>query len=256
MNLLKELRIPFFTILLLFITLFVFTKLFGPIPFSVNSITTTKSSLFTVQGTGEATAVPDTALVTLGVNREGATVEIAQKGVNEVINKITADLKALGIEEKNIKTTNYSVNPNYDFTGGRQVARGYTVDANVEVRVKPVETANKAIDAATAAGATQVGGVTFVLADEDQKKAEDEARKEAIAEAKEKAQSLADAAGIKLGRIIDVQETSGGFPQPMLYRTAELKLDSAMGGEAMPATELNPGENKISITVSLSYETF
>lgn len=254
MTLLKELRIPFFTILILFITLFVFTKLFGPIPFSVNSITTTKSNLFTVQGTGEATAVPDTALVTLGVNKEATTVEAAQTQVNEIINKITTDLKALGVEEKNIKTTNYSVNPNYDFTGGRQTARGYSVSANIEVRVKPVERANQAIDIATADGATQVGNVTFVVNDETQKQLEDEARKDAVTEAKEKAQSLANAAGIKLGKIIDIQESSSGFPQPMLYRALDLKAESA--GSAMPATELNPGENKVSVTITLSYETY
>jgi uncharacterized protein len=253
---LKELKIPFFTVLFIFASFFLFTKLFGPLPFSVNSITTTKTNLFTVQGTGEATAVPDTALISLGVEKEAPTVEVAQKQVNEIINKITEDLKKLGVEEKNIKTTNYFVNPNNDFSTGKRISAGYIVSANMEVRIKPVEKANQAVDVATADGATQVGGVTFVLADEDQKKLEDKARVDAVKEAKEKAQSLANAAGIKLGRVVDVQETSGGFPQPMMYRTAELKLDSAVGNPAVPPTELNPGENKISVTVSLSYETY
>src|SRR3989344_5426227 len=110
-----SIRTSIFTIFFIFLNIFVFSKIFGPLPFSVNSITTTKTNLFTVQGTGEATAVPDTAMISLGVNKEASTVEAAQKQVNEIINKITNDLKKLGVEEKNIKTTNYSVNPNYDF---------------------------------------------------------------------------------------------------------------------------------------------
>src|SRR4051812_34923630 len=101
---LRELKVPFFTILFIFLGFFLFTKIFGPLPFSVNSVTTTKANLFTVDGTGEATAVPDTALATLGVNKQAPTVESAQKEVNQIINKITDDLKGLGIEAKNIKT--------------------------------------------------------------------------------------------------------------------------------------------------------
>ena len=248
----KDLKTPFFTILFIFLGLFLFTRLFGPLPFSINSITTTKTALFTVQGTGEATAVPDTALLNLGVNKESATVESAQKEVNGIINKITDDLKKLGVEEKNIKTTNYSVNPNYDYTSGSQKSNGYTVSANIEVRVKPIEKANQAIDTATADGATQVGGVTFVVDDDTQKKLEDQARLQAVEKAKEKAQSLANAAGIRLGRIVDVQESNTGYPQPHL-RTAGALAKTA---DTTPPTDLNPGENKVSVTITLSYETF
>ena len=71
--------------------------------------------------------------------------------------------------------------------------------------------------------------------------------------AKEKAKSLADAAGIRLGRVVDVQESGGGYPIPFM-RTMELKAEDAAA--AMPVTELNPGENKVSMTVVLSYETY
>lgn len=222
-------------------------------PFSVNSITTTKTNLFSVQGTGEATAVPDTALLNLGVNKEAATVEAAQVEVNKIINKITADMKKLGIEEKNIKTTNYSVNPNYDFTAGRQKANGYSVNASIEVRIKPIEKANQAIDIATADGATQVGSAQFVVDDKTQKKLEDQARMDAVKEAKEKAQSLAKAAGISLGRVVDVQETGNGI-QPVMYRKELMAAGNAL--DSATPTELNPGENKISVTVTLSYETY
>jgi uncharacterized protein len=236
----------------IFVCLLLYTKIFGPIPFSVTSITTNKTNLFTVQGTGEATGIPDTAMVTLGVNKEASTVQTAQNQVNEIINNITADLKGMGVKAENIKTSNYSVNPNYDYSTGRQVAKGYTVNATIEVKLDSIDKANQAVDLATKNGATQVGNVQFVLDEKKQKALQDEARKEAIKEAKERAQSLANAAGIRLGRIVDVQENpTANAPQP-LYQTAIAEK----AADAAPPTELNPGENKVSVTISLSYETY
>jgi uncharacterized protein len=185
----QSVRVPFLTILFALLSLFVFTKIFGPIPFSVNSITTNKQNLFTVTGTAEVNAVPDTAMVSFGVNKNSPTTEAAKEDVNKIINQITQDLKALGVAEKDIKTSNYSINPDYDYTNGRQTPRGYTVSANIDVRLESVERANQAIDIATRDGATQVGGVQFVLDDEEKARLEEEARKEAIEKAKKKAES-------------------------------------------------------------------
>lgn len=246
-----NLKVPFFTVLFIFVFLYIFTAIFGPLPFSINSVTTNKSDLFTVSGTGEANGVPDTAMLSLGVTKQAATVQDAQNQVNAVANKITNDLKALGVKVKNIKTTNYSVNPNYDFSNGKQTVNGYTVSQNMEVRFQPIEQANKAIDIATADGANVVGGVTFVLDDSEKDKLEMQARKQAIENAKKKAQETASIAGIRLGKIINVSE-SDNFPvQP--YAMAELKTaDGRGGGEP---TQVTPGESTIKITVSLSYQT-
>lgn len=246
----QSVRVPFLIIIFALLSLFVFTKIFGPIPFSVNSITTTKQNLFTVTGTAEVTAVPDTAMVSFGVNKSGTTIESLQQEVNTIINQITEDLKALGVDEKDIKTTNYSVNPNYDFRDGTQTENGYTVSANIEVRLDSIEKANSAIDAATRAGATQIGGVQFVLNDEKKKELESQARKEAIKKAKEKAESIASDAGIRLGKIVDVQESGGGGPIPYYggaMDTKELSVDQ---------TQLNPGENKVISNITLAYETY
>lgn len=243
------LKTPLFTILLLFVGLFLYTRLFGPIPFSVNSITTTKTTFFTVQGTGKKTAVPDTAMLSLGITKSAPTIAEAQNEVNTVVTKLTRDLKALGIEEKNIKTTNYSVNPDYIYPtfGGSPSANSYTVTASIEVRVKPVDTANKAIDAATKDGANLVGGATFVLDDDAQIKLTDEARKEAIDNAKQKAEKIASQTDVSLGRIVDVKENTGGF-----YPGSTMM--NAQKADATVPTQLNPGENTIQITVTLSYE--
>jgi uncharacterized protein YggE len=247
----NTLKTPLVTVLFIFLCLFLFTKLAGPIPFAVTSVTTAKDSLFTVEGQGEVTAIPDTALISLGVTKKAATVQDAQSQVNTIINQMTKDLKALGVEEKNIKTTNYSVNPEYDYTSGKQTLNGYTVNANIEVKVLPIDKANKVVDTATKDGANQVGNIQFVLNDAQQKNLENQARKEAIQNAKDKAATLSQEAGIKLGRIIDVKETSTPAPRPVLYNAMEKSADTASA-----PTDLNPGENKVTISVSLSYETF
>src|SRR5437868_3423259 len=108
---LKDLKIPFFTVLFIFLGLGLYVKLFCPIPFYVNNITTTKNDLITVDGKGEINAIPDTVMISFTVNKTSSTVEDAKNQVNTIINKITDDLKNLGIDIKNIQTTNYSVNP-------------------------------------------------------------------------------------------------------------------------------------------------
>lgn len=252
MNFFNSLKIPFFTVLFIFAFFYIFTTLFGPLPLSINSVTTNKSDFFTVSGEGEATAVPDTAMISFGVTKQANTVEDAKNQVNTAANKITEDLKKLGVDVKNIKTTNYSVNPNYDFSGGRQTTNGYTVSQNMEVKLQPIDQANKALDVATADGANVVGGVTFVLDDATKNKLEQDARKEAIQNAKRKAEETASLAGIKLGKIINVSETNS-FPV-MPYAAAELKVADMRGAGGEP-TQVTPGENNVKITVSLSYQT-
>lgn len=241
-------KTPFAVILFFFLCLFLYTKFAGPVPFSVNSVQTNKSDFFRVDGNADATAVPDTALLSLGVTKTATTVEAAQKDANTVANTITDELKKLGVEAKNIKTTNYNVTPDYDFSGGAQRIRGYTVSQTIEARIKPVDKANQAVDAATKSGANLVGGIQFVLDEETQKELEQKAQKEAIEKAKEKAQSLANATGLRLGKIVDVQV---GTSQPPRMQTMAFDAkNEAMGGD----TQLNPGENKVQVTVTLSYE--
>lgn len=246
----KELRTPFFTVLFILVGIFLYTRLAGPIPFSISSVQTSKSNLFSVTGTGKATAVPDTALISFGITKTSPNVLDAQSQVNNIINKITTDLKNLGIEDKNIKTTNYSVYPNYDYYSGRQNANGYTVSQNIEVRIKPIDKANKALDIVTTDGGNIVGGISFVLDDATQKQLQNKARADAIKEAKEKAQNLSGLSGLRLGRIVDVQEGASFQPRPIMA------TEKAVGAPSQDSTNLNPGENIVTSTITLSYETY
>lgn len=231
-----------------FVFLFIYGK-FGPgIPFSVNSIQTSKSDLFTVTGEGKASASPNMALATLGIQVKRPTVKDAQSQANSIINKVTGDVKALGIAAKDITTTNYSVYPDYNYQSGNHEITGYNVSVNVGVKVRDLDKVNDVVDRATADGANTVGGLQFTMDDELRAKLEDQARREAVRTAKEKATSLSSAAGITLGRIVNVQESSGG-PAP-IYRAEMMMAAPAGSGQ----TKVEPGTAEISLTVSLSYE--
>lgn len=242
-----SLKTPFLIILFFFFVLFLYTKFLGPLSFSVNSIQTTKTDFFRVEGTGKATAIPDTALISLGITKTANAVQEAQQSSNAIANKIITDLKTLGVPEKDIKTVNYTLTPTYDYASTQQI-RGYSVNQTIQVQVKPLEKANQAIDIATKDGANQVGNVQFILNEETKQKVESQARKEAIENAKKKAKNLSEQTGIALGRIVDVTEETGNMlPRYGLSNSTE---------KAVPdnSTELNPGESTIQITITLSYE--
>ena len=247
----QELQKPFFIILFIFISLFAYVKLAGPIPFFINSVQTTKTDLFSTTGEGKVSAVPDMAEISFAVSKTASSVPDAQNQTNTTMKRIIDGLKALGIQEKYIKTTNYSVSPEYDYSQGKQIPRGYIVMQNIEVKIKPIELADKAIDTATTNGATNVSNVSFTFAEDTMKKLQGQARDEAIKQAKEKAQSLAQRTGIKLGRIIDVQEIS----EPHPVRLGANAVETLKATDSAP-TETTPGENTVTTSITLSYETY
>ena len=237
-------------VIIFFVLLFVYTKFIGPIPFSVNNINTNAQEPFQVQGTGKAAGAPDKAVIVLGVTASGTTVLDAQGKTNQAADRIINSLKGLGIDEKDIKTTNYSINPNYDFGGAFQRITGYSVTQNFEVKA-PIDKANEVVDAATANGANLVGNISFTLDDDKLNKLTNEARKEAVEKAKASAQGLAEASGIRLGKIINVRETSGGGVPIPFTREAVGATDLVQ-----EKTNITPGETNVEVTITLTYQTY
>jgi hypothetical protein len=248
-------------IIVFFIVLFVYTKLAGPIPFFINSVNTTKTDLFSASGEGKVTAVPDQATIDVGVTQQSATVADAQNQVNKTAAKIIQDVKKLGLSDKDIKTTNYSVSPNYSneivpmgvpvLPNRQQNITGYTVTQNMEIKVKPIDKANKVVDAATADSANLVGGINFTFSDSLQKSLEQQATQQAVNDAKDKAQNLAGAAGIGLGKIVNVVENSNQ-PSPLM-------MTAGVAGKTVDQsapTNVTPGENSLTVDVVIYYETY
>lgn len=236
-----------FTILAFFILLFIYTKTVGPIPFSVNSITTSKSDTFNVTGEGTASVKPDIAVVNAGVIARGDTVKSAQDQLNSAINKVSEAIKKAGVEAKDIQTSNYNINPEYDFRGGPQRITGYTASTNLVIKVRNIDMVNQVIDEATANGANQIGGISFDV--DDKSKVEDEARKKAVESAKKKAESAANIAGFRLGRMINYSESFNGGPRPIPFAVG--MAESAIKAQD---TVVEPGSSEIKVVVTLSYE--
>jgi uncharacterized protein YggE len=230
------------------IVLLLFSK-FGSFPLSITSTVTQKTDLFTAGGEGKVLAKPDTAEVTIGLEKSGSSITSLQNEVNTATNKLVADLKKLGVEEKYIRTASYNLSPNYDWSTGRQRITGYTLSVRLAVKTKNLDKINEVIDTATIDGANQIYGLNLTVDEEKMRELQKQAREIAIKEAKQKAEELARPAGIHLGKIINVSEnlTTPWEPRP-LYN---LEKAPAAGGAP---TEIQPGEAEVRVQVTLSYQ--
>ncbi len=204
----------------------------------------------TINGEGKVTAIPDIAQISLGIQTDKLTVVEAQKENTDKMNKIIDELKKMGIETKDIKTTNYSIYPRYDWSDGRQILRGYVISQNVTVKIRDLEKVGAIVDKAGNLGANEVGGLNFTIDEPEQLR--QEAREKALANAKEKAEALAKIAGVKLGKLVSFNE-SDYAPTP-IYRDYALKsLDVGLAQEAAAPT-VEPGSQDITVNVTVTYE--
>lgn len=218
------------------------------IAYPINITTRQVSAELAVVGEGKVDVIPDTGIVTLGiVVNNVVTVEEAQKKINEVNNSIVASLEELGINEEDIKTSNYSINPSYNYRGNERTINGYNGNASLTVKVRDIDLLPKVITNSTEAGANQVLGTNFVI-DEPEKYRED-ARDKAIENAREQAKKLADKLGIKLGKVTNIVESDSSAPP--IYEARSLSLEGLGGVEA---PDLQPGSQTISSTVTLYFE--
>ncbi len=220
------------------------------------------SNVITVTGNGEAFAVPDVAKVSFTIHTEAKSMDAAQKTSAEIYAKVKDAIKPFAIEEKNIKTENYNATPKYEWkndkvvacsatycppSNGRNVLVGYTIDQTVSIKLQAVDKAGELIDALGTAGVSNISGPEYTVSDEDGIKAQ--ARKDAIAEAKAKAEVLAKDLGVHLVRIVNFSESNGGgYPMPM-YGAMDMMVKAGA-----PTTELPKGETKVTSDVSITYE--
>lgn len=206
-------------------------------------------NVITVSATSEVYAKPDLALTTFSVVTEAKTVGGAMQENTANMNAVIAFVKTQGVEDKDLKTANFNISPHYEWydEGRRRVLAGYEVSQSLQVKMRDLTKVGDIIQGATTAGANDVGNLQFTIDNEDALK--EEARDKAIEEAKIKAKTLAKELDIRLVKIISFSE-SGNFPVP--YYTASSKETLGMGGAVAP--DIQTGENKISVSVSLTYQ--
>ncbi|MFA6077069.1 MAG: SIMPL domain-containing protein [Candidatus Paceibacterota bacterium] len=226
------------------------------------------TNTITLSGHGEVQAVPDIASVYFTISKTAKTVKEAQNGVAGIEKKALDFLKTKDIADKDIKTTNASFYPKYEYvralcpqveTGGvsgssydcgtgKQVLTGYEASESITVKIRNTDEAGAVMQGLGTTGVLNLSGPNFAIDDEDALKAQ--ARKEAIEDAREKAKVLADDLGVRLGRVANFSE-SGNYPV-MMYAESAMMKDGA--GRAPAPAVIPKGENTISSDVTITYE--
>ena len=194
----------------------------------------------TISVTGSATVnvVPDLATLSLGVTTSGDTAAAAMAANSAAVTAVIARLKAAGIADRDMQTSNLSLNPNWvpDASGTTSVIKGYVASNMLTVRIKALDTTGAVLDAAIADGANTLNGLTFGLQNDRPK--QDEARRAAVADALARAKLLAEAAGATLGPILSINEVEGfqPGPQPMFKSSDAMAVPVAAGEVGVSAS--------------------
>lgn len=213
-----------------------------------------------VNGKGEEFQAPDIATFSFGVTENAKTVDVAQGAATTKINAALKALKDSGIEEKDIKTTSYNINPRYEYVqtscvsgncqSGHQVLTGYDVSQNVEVKVRDLTKAGALFATVGSLGVQNVNGLTFAIDKIEDVRAK--ARAEAIDDAQAKAKLLAKQLGVHIVRISSFYDA--GDVQPY-YGYAKGGMEM-MNASAAPvaAPSIPSGEQKVTSQVTITYE--
>ncbi|MBC8038328.1 MAG: SIMPL domain-containing protein [Rhizobiales bacterium] len=201
----------------------------------------------TLAGHGEVRMAPDLALVMIGVMSQGDTAGDALKTNTAAMQAVLAALKAARIEDKDIQTSNFTVQPRYDYNNSNnQPPRliGYDVSNNVTVAVRAIDNLGAVLDQAVSAGSNQINGILFQVSKPEASM--DEARKLAVEDAMRKAKVYAGAGTVVLGEILSISEGSGNQPPIPLQDMARADMAASV--------PIARGEQVISVDVNMVWE--
>ena len=196
----------------------------------------------TVTGSGKVTVVPDVARVTVGFTATKPSVKAARSAAAAVMTDVIAALKATGVTEADIRTVGLNLYPQYANNSPGKIV-GYTISEQVAVTVRDLDKVGDVVDAAAAKGATDIGGVSFELADPDA--ATNQARAAAVAAAQASAEAMARAGRVTLGSVVAMTDASVSSPYPM--------FGGAMKADLPVATPVQPGTQDVSAQVTVVF---
>lgn len=258
----KDVEKKFFKLLLsvflLFLIFFVYASTQKVIKEnSVLNIGKDQSNLINISKTGTVYVTPNIGTINLTSTVEAKTIADALKENNEKVASLASFLKAQGIASGDIKTAGFSVNPRYEWsdskdsngnvvTGKRTVA-GYEVSQATEVKIRDLSKVGSIIDGAAQIGINNIGDLAFVVESEDAAKAQ--AREKAIADAKSEAQSIANKLGVTLGNVSSYSESFSAMDS-----RAVVNYEKAIAGSGSSPTSIESGNNKVEVTVNVSFE--
>ncbi|MEQ1943233.1 SIMPL domain-containing protein [Mesorhizobium sp. VNQ89] len=202
-----------------------------------------------VTGEGQASVAPDMALLSLSVMREAPTAREALDANNAAMTDVTKAIKDLGVADRDIQTSGLQIFPRYNFTNnpdGTQEAHlvAYQVTNTLSVRVRDITKTGEVLDKAVTLGVNQGGNITFT--NDDSSATVTEARKRAVEDATQKANTLASAAGVKLGRVLEISDQTFGI-QPM-------PIEAKAFDRAAAGIPIQAGENSYRVQVNMTFE--
>jgi uncharacterized protein YggE len=199
-----------------------------------------------MSGYAEQKVVPDTASISIGVVTQEITANGSSSENAVIMNSIVNELKALGLEDREMQTSYVSVSPVYNYTGGRTIT-GYSASNSVDITTKKLDMINEIIDRSAAAGANQIGSLSFSVSDTMQKELRDELISEAVTDSRSKADMLASSLNVKITGVktSSVNDNSG---ISTIYSTAQ---EMPVAEEA--STPISPGESTVSMSVQVTY---
>ena len=222
---------------------------------SPNASYATESSppSITVTGTGIVSVAPDMAIVTVGVMREDQTARAALDANNAAMENVLAEMKSAGIEERDLQTSNFNIQPRYFYpkrkSNGEQPApqiTGYVVSNTLSIRIRDLDLTGSIMDKVVSLGVNSGGGIRFTNA--NTKEILSEARTKAVANAISKAETLTSSASVGLGKILSISE-SGNRPRPVaLHQARSMAVQEDAG-----AVPFASGENEYQISVTISW---
>ena len=197
--------------------------------------------LVTVTGEASVAVAPDTSIIRIGVTSQGKTAREASEANAARMTSVLAAIKDAGIADKDVQTSRLSLQPQYDPNkAGAAHLLGFQVTNQVTVKIHDIANLPGILDRAIAAGANEMSGIEFIVS--EQSKLLDQARDEAIADARRKAEIYAHAAGAKVGHVVAI--TEGGAAAPPIAM-------QAMRAAGVPVA---PGEQTLRAMVTVSYE--
>jgi uncharacterized protein YggE len=227
------------------------------------------SALLSLTAEGRSNRVPDLAVFSAGVVTHGTTAAEALGNNSRQMDRVVAALKRSGIADRDIQTSAISLNPRWSNpdADAQRIARetrqpyiptneppkiiGYEARNSVQVRVRRLSEMGKIIDTLVASGANEVNGPSFTL--DDQKLALDEARTEAVAVGRERAEIYAKAAGMRVVRLLSMSEGGGYYPVQQIFVTAS-RGSAAGAPPPPPPAPVSPGELTLGVSLSMQFE--
>jgi uncharacterized protein YggE len=203
-----------------------------------------------VTGEGTVTAAPDMAIIQLGVNTLRPTVAEAREAAAAALQGMIDAMKAQGVADEDLQTSNLSIYPEYDYNNDQQVLRGFRVSNSLVAKVRKIDSTSDLVDAAVVAGGdeTTINGISFTIDDPETLRAE--ARQQAVEDARARAETLASASGVSIGDPISINETSYSSA-PIPYAEAGAALDRA--SQADFDTPIQTGELDVVVSVTVTW---